>query len=99
MEPSIWQHQSVQPSDLPVAHTGAVNAFVSGLLIGGVVVGVILLRLRRRPVPRITNRRVHTSGWVDLFRLLAALARGALWLVVALLLVGRVLFWPAGRRW
>lgn len=100
MEPSLWQHQTVEPIAVPVPRNMAVQTFASGILAGIIVVATVLLwrrsqpRLRTRPRPRAL-----VSGWSDLFRLVAGVARGALLLIVGLFVLGRVLFWPAGRRW
>ena len=100
MEPSLWQHQTIEPITVPNASETTVQAFASGVLVGIVVVVTVLLWLRSRP--RLAARRRRTaivSGWGDLFRLLAGVARGVLWLIVVVLLLGRIVFWPAGRRW
>jgi hypothetical protein len=100
MDPALWQHQIVRPTIVPVTSEMAFQTFASGVLFGIVLVAAVLLLRRgsRRPGPA-RRRRPLVTGWSDLFRLLGSLVRGALFLVFGLLLLGRVLFWPAGRRW
>ena len=100
METSLWQHQTVEPIAGPVARDVAVQAFTSGVLVGIVVVATVLLWRRSRSRLGAGRRRtVVVSSWGDLFRLIASGARGVLWLIAMLLLLGRIVFWPAGRRW
>jgi Zn-dependent protease with chaperone function len=99
MDPSLWQHQTVQTSPVPVPRDMAVQTFVSGVLLGIVLVATVLLWRRGRRGPSSATRRPLLTGWGALFSLLGAVARGALLLVFGFVLLGRVLFWPAGRRW
>ena len=80
-------------SALPVTDT-------DGVLVGIVMVATVLLWHRSRSMPGARRRRpAVVSGWGDLFRLVASVARGVLWLIAVLLLLGRIVFWPSGRRW
>lgn len=100
METSLWTHQTLESAGPPAAHDTTVPAFTSGLLVGVIIVATVLLW--RRPRWRrgtIRSGAPIVTGWSDLFRLVGAIVRGGLWLIAALLLLGRVLFWPAGRRW
>ena len=100
MEPSLWQHQTVEPTVNPMARNPTVNAFASGVLVGIVLVVTVILWHRPRSTLGARRRRtVVVSGWGDLFRLVGSVARGGLWLIAVLLLLGRIVFWPAGRRW
>lgn len=100
MEPSLWEHQTVDAIAHPPRPDSTVQAFASGVLAGIVVAVAILLWRRSRPRALITPRRAAIiSGWGDLFRLVAGIARGILWMIAVLLLLGRIVFWPAGRRW
>lgn len=100
MEPSLWQHQTVDTIADPLGPDLTVQAFASGVMAGIVVVVAILLW--RQPRSRMAARRRRAAivtGWGDLFRLVATVVRGVLWLIAVLLLLGRIVFWPAGRRW
>ena len=100
MEPSLWQHQTTDPIVAPLGPNPTVQAFTSGVLVGVVVVATILLWHRARTTPKATRgRAAAVSGWGDLFRLVGGILRGVLWLIGVLLLLARVVFWPAGRRW
>lgn len=100
MVPSLWQHQTVEPAIVPVVHDMTAQAFASGVLVGIVVVATVLLWRPWRSRGRATRRRTAgVRGWGDLFRLVAGVARGVLWLMAGLLLLARVVCWPAGRRW
>ena len=100
MDPSLWQHQTVAPTVNPMARDPMLNAFASGVLVGIVLVATVILwrrsgstlGARRRPIGVV-------SGWGDLVRLVGSVIRGGLWLIGVLLLLGRIVFWPAGRRW
>ena len=99
MQQSPWQHETLERVALAPPDP-AMQAFVSGIAVGVVV--VLAMLLIRRPGPRWRSnagRAAVVSGWGDLFRLLALVVRGALLLVLGLLLLGRVLLWPSGRRW
>lgn len=97
MEPLLWQHQTTDPIVAPLGPNPTVQAFTSGVLVGVVVFATILLWHPARPAPR--GRAAAVSGWGDLFRLVRGILRGVLWLIGGLLLLARVVFWPAGRRW
>ena len=100
MEPSLWQHQTLEPISGPIARDATVQTFASGVLVGIVLAASVLLWRRSGLGPTAGRRRAPIlTGWGDLFRLFGGIVRGGLWLVAALLLLGRVLFWPAGRRW
>jgi len=100
MEPSLWQHQTTDPIAVSVGPDPTVQAFASGLLAGAVIVATILLWHRTRAKPRaIGGRTLAVSGWGDLFRLVGGILRGVLRLIAGLLLLARVVLWPAGRRW
>jgi uncharacterized RDD family membrane protein YckC len=83
-----------------MARDPMLNAFASGVLVGIVLVATVILwrrsgstlGARRRPIGVV-------SGWGDLVRLVGSVIRGGLWLIGVLLLLGRIVFWPAGRRW
>ena len=65
-----------------------------------IAVATVLLWHRSRSMPGPRRRRsAVVSGWGDLLRLVASVARGVLWLIAVLLLLGRIVFWPSGRRW
>lgn len=100
METLLWAHQTLESAGPPAAHDTTVQTFTCGLLVGVIIVATVLLW--RRPRSRrgtIRSGAPIVTGWGDLFRLVGAIVRGGLWLIAALLLLGRVLFWPAGRRW
>ena len=100
MEPSLWQHQTIEPIASPVARDTTAQAFASGVLVG-IVIGITVL-LWRRSGSRLgagRPRAAVASGWGELFRFVAGCARGILWLIAVLLLLDRIVFWPAGRRW
>src|SRR5690606_38090241 len=100
MKPSLWQHQTADPIVAPLGPDPTVQAFTSGVLVGVVVVATILLWHRARTTPTVTRgRATAVSGWGDSFRLVGGILRGVLWLIGGLLLLARVVFWPAGRRW
>ena len=100
MEPSLWQHQTIEPITGPAPRDTTAQAFASGVLVGIVMIATVLLWHRCRSMPGARRRRsAIVSGWGDLLRLVASVARGVLWLIVVLLLLGRIVFWPAGRRW
>lgn len=100
MENSPWQHQTIEPSNVAVARDMTAQAFASGVLVGIVLAATVLLWRRPQSRRGTIRRRAHAvSGWGDLFRFVGAIVRGGLWMVAALLLLGRVFFWPAGRRW
>ncbi len=100
MQSSLWQHQTLEPISTPVARDMTVQTFASGILVGIVLAATVLLWRRPPFKPTVRRRRAPIlTGWGDLFRLFGGIVRGGLWLVAALLLLGRVLFWPAGRRW
>ena len=100
MEPSLWQHQTIEPIASSVARDTTAQAFVSGVLVG-LVLGATVLLWRRSGPRRVPGRRraAVVSGWGELFRFVGGCARGILWLIAVLLLLGRIVFWPAGRRW
>ena len=99
MEPSLWQHQTIEPITGP-APRDTVQVFASGVLVGIVMVATVLMWHRSRSMRGVRRRRsAVVSGWGDLFRLVASVARGVLWLIAVLLLLGRIVFWPSGRRW
>jgi hypothetical protein len=95
------QHQAVEAMPPPRVEDPQLQAFISGLLVGAILIIATLLLWRRRPraLRRGARQGALITGWGDLFRLIGALARGAVYLVIGFLLVARVLFWPAGRRW
>lgn len=100
MEPSLWQHQNTDSIVASVGPDPTVQAFASGLLAGAVIVATILLWHRARAKPIATGgRMIAVSGWGELFRLIGGILRGVLWLIAVLLLLARVVLWPAGRRW
>ena len=100
MEPSLWQHQTLEPVTDAGPRDTTAQAFASGVLVGIVMVATVLLWHRSRSMPGPRRRRsAVVSGWGDLFRLVASVARGVLWLIAVLLLLGRIVFWPSGRRW
>lgn len=99
MDPALWQHHTVQPSPVPVARDMALQTVVSGVLLGIILVATTLMWLRARRGPRPAQQRPLLTGWGALFSLLGSIARAALLLVFGLLLLGRILLWPAGRRW
>ena len=100
MEPSLWQHQTIEPITGPAPRDMTAQVFASGVLVGIVIVATVLLWHRSRSMPGPRRRRsAVVSGWGDLFRLVASVARGVLWLIAVLLLLGRIVFWPSGRRW
>jgi len=99
MQQSPWQHQAGEGVALAPPDP-ALQPFVSGVAVGVVV--VVAMLLIRRPGPRWrpnSGRSAVLSGWGDLFRFLALVVRGALLLALGILLLGRVLLWPSGRRW
>ena len=100
MEPSLWEHHATDPITSPVVRDMTVQAFASGVLVGIVVVAAVLMWHRSRSRLRPLRRGMRVvSGWGDLFRLGTSVARGVLWLLGLLLLLGRIVFWPMGRRW
>jgi hypothetical protein len=100
MEPSLWQHQSVEPLSAPIPRNPEHQAFASGVLFGIVLVATVFLWRRGLRGPRPPRRpRPLVTGWRELFRFLGSLVRGAVFLIFGLLLLGRILLWPAGRRW
>jgi hypothetical protein len=100
MEPSLWQHQTIEPITGPAPRDMAAQVFACGVLVGIVIVTTVLLWRRSRLAPSAPRRRSHVvRGWGDLLRLIASVAHGVLWLVAVLLLLGRLVFFPAGRRW
>jgi hypothetical protein len=71
-----------------------------GIAVGAVIVGVAACCPRSQARGRSTGRRRPlVTRWIDRFRLVGGVARATLLLVAGLLLLGRVLCWPAGRRW
>ena len=100
MEPSLWQHQTIEMMTGPVTRDMTVQAFASGVLVGIVIVTTMHLWRRSRSMPVARRRRpAVVSGWGDLFGLVAGISRGVVWLIAVLFLLGRMVFWPAGRRW
>ena len=100
MEPLLWQHQTIEPVTGPAPRDSSAQVFASGVLVGIVMVATVLLWLRSGSMRGTGRRRpAVVSGWDDLFRLVASVARGVLWLIAVLLLLGRIVFWPSGRRW
>src|SRR5690554_3272128 len=100
MEPSLLRHQTIEPINGPAPRDMTTQVFASGVLTGIVVVATMLLWHRSGSMPGARRRRpAVVSGWGDLFRLVASVARGVLWLIAVLLLLGRIVFWPTGRRW
>lgn len=99
MDPSLLQHQTVQPNPVPPPRDMALQAFVSEVLVGVVLVATILLWRRSSRGVRGGKRRPLLTGWGTLFGLLGAIARGALFLIFGLLLLGRILSGVASRRW
>jgi hypothetical protein len=100
MDPSLWRHATVQQNVNRAASMSPLEVFVLGMAVGVLI--VIMAACFHKSESRGSGtggRRAFVTGWADLFLLVGAVARGALLLVVALLLLGRVLFWPTGRRW
>lgn len=99
MDPSLWQHQIVQPSPIPAPRNMALQTFVSGALVGVILVATILLWRRNSRGVHSAKRRPLVTGLGALFSLLGAIARGALFLIFGLVLLGRILSGATGRRW
>jgi hypothetical protein len=100
MDPSLWNHVIAHPGVDLAAGVSPLEAFLLGVAASGVVVaGAACSGGAPRAGSGAAGRRALVTGWVDLFRLVGAVARVGLLLMVGLLLLGRVLFWPAGRRW
>jgi hypothetical protein len=62
MEPSLWQHQTVEPISGPVARDMTVQAFASGVLVGVVVVAAVLLWRQSRSRLGAGRRRTAVVG-------------------------------------
>lgn len=99
MQQSPWHHQTIERVGLTLPDP-TVHVFVSGVAVGVVIVlGILLLRRSARPGRPAGGRAAVASGWADVFRLVAFVVRGMLLLTLGLLLLGRLLLWPSGRRW
>ena len=95
MDPSLWQHQTIEPIASPVARDTTAQAFVSGVLVGIVIGATVLLWRRSGSRPAAERPRAAVvSGWGELFRFVAGCARGILWLTAVLLTIGS---WAAVR--
>jgi hypothetical protein len=99
MAHSLWRHQTIVPSTEPPAQETTTQAISSGALIALVVGLIVLLWRRSRSDGRTSRRKVRITGWSELLHLCAGVVRGVLWLIAIAILLGRIEFWPSGRRW
>lgn len=99
MDPRLWQHQ---PTDagLPVPPpVSPLQGVVSIALVVLVVMAFALYARRQLRAPDAHGRRPLITGVRDLLGLVGTILRGTVYLSFSFLLLGRILFWPRGRRW
>jgi membrane protein implicated in regulation of membrane protease activity len=75
------------------------QSWLSILLVAFVLVAFALYVRRQFRAPYLGGRRPLLTGGSDLLGLIGAVVRGAFYLAFSFLLLGRLLFWPRGRRW
>ena len=99
MDPRLWQHQTADPSPILPPPSGPLRSLGSTILAGIVLVAFIAHARREFRNAARTGRRLRLTGWSDLPVFFGVLARAVILLPLSFLLIGRVLFWPRGRRW
>ena len=99
MDPRLWQHQPMD-AGLPVPPpVSPWQGVVSIALVVLVVMAFTLYARRQLRAPYPHGRRPLLTGGRDLLGLIGAVVRGAFYLAFSFLLLGRLFFWPRGRRW
>ncbi|MET0399122.1 MAG: hypothetical protein ABW277_20175 [Longimicrobiaceae bacterium] len=99
MDPRLWQHQTPDPGFPVPPPVSPWQSWLSILLVALVLVAFALYAHRQFRAPSAGGRRPILTGGGDLLGLIGAVVRGVFYLAFSFLLLGRLLFWPRGRRW